>query len=62
VKLHEQPQAGRSPGNVVLSPRITGLGRESVANVSQIVGWRLALGILYAIFVRNGYLKLELVS
>jgi hypothetical protein len=43
-------------------PVSPGSAESRVANVSQIVGWRLALGIFYAIFVRNGYLKLELVS
>lgn len=34
---NEQCQVGTAPGNVLLSPGVTGLSKESVANVSQIV-------------------------
>jgi mRNA interferase MazF len=37
VPLTSNLKWGRAPGNVSLSPRATGLPKESVANVSQII-------------------------
>jgi mRNA interferase MazF len=37
VPLTSNLRWAEAPGNVALSPRVTGLPRESVANVSQIV-------------------------
>lgn len=39
----KQRQMGKCTGNVLLSPRLTGLSKESVANVSQIVSLDKAL-------------------
>ena len=37
VPLTSQLRWANAPGNILLAPRLTGLSRESVANVSQIV-------------------------
>lgn len=37
VPLTSNLKWAAAPGNVILSPRVTGLARESVANVSQMV-------------------------
>lgn len=37
VPLTSNVKWARAPGNVLLPPRLTGLSRDSVANVSQIV-------------------------
>ena len=37
VPLTSNVKWGKAPGNVMLSPRLTGLPKDSVANVSQIV-------------------------
>jgi len=35
--LNEQSQVGKRSGNLLLPSRLTGLSRDSVANVSQLV-------------------------
>ena len=37
VPLTSNTKWARAPGNLLLSPRLTGLAKDSVANVSQIV-------------------------
>ena len=36
-RAHEQPSLGGGAGNVLLSARLTGLPKDAVANVSQLV-------------------------
>ena|SRR3989441_733675 len=43
IPLTSNVKWAKAPGNVMLSPRLTGLSRDSVANVSQIVSLDKAL-------------------
>jgi len=43
IPLTSNVKWAKAPGNVMLSPRLTGLSRDSVANVSQIVNLDKAL-------------------
>jgi len=43
IPLTSNVKWAKAPGNIMLSPRLTGLSRDSVANVSQIVSLDKAL-------------------
>ena len=43
IPLTSNVKWAKAPGNVMLSPRLTGLSKDSVANVSQIVSLDKAL-------------------
>jgi len=59
VPLTSNVKWARAPGNVLLSPRATGLPKESVANVSQVVA--LDKGLLTERTGKLSRAKLELV-
>jgi mRNA interferase MazF len=59
VPLTSNLQWANAPGNVALSPRLTGLPRDSVANVSQIV--TLHRELLTELVCKLPHAKLELI-